>query len=201
MSLSALGVCTQLIMAGLPGLLLLRLTNASWTLVIYMLLVFCLALSGRAGGEGSISFAVLSAALFAIAFLRTRAIWLPLGLQLGWTLAQQLLFGRMPPYAPASGGLVQSETGGAQWLTGSVYGPETSLVALITIMAALIVLIRVTRDYAWHYTFERLEGAGYPVEIKPPAAHEREQARQAEPLVQIAGAGQAQRVTPPESSQ
>ena len=41
----------------------------------------------------------------------------------------------------------------------------------------MVVLVRVTRDYAWHYTYDPIVAAGYPMEARPPAAHVAMEAR------------------------
>ncbi len=187
LTLIAFACCVQLIMAGLPAQLLLRTIGPTWTVVAVLLLAFCLILSGRVGNDGGIVFGLLSAALFSFAYLRTRAIWLPLGLQLGWMLILQLLFGVSMSYTPAGQGLLGAYVGGAKWLTGGFDGPEASVFAPLVVVAALLILFRITHDYAWHYTYQPFEGAGRPVEVQPPAAHVREEARAAEPLVQIGG--------------
>jgi hypothetical protein len=58
----------------------------------------------------------------------------------------------------------------------------------VALAIGLIVLVRVTRDYAWNYTHPPIVPGGYPMEAKPPAEHvAMEQAAQSRPpaLVQI----------------
>ncbi len=196
--LIALALCVQMIVAGLPSRLLVRVAGPPWTVIAMMLLAFCLILSGLAGSDRGILFGVLAAALFSAAFLRTRAIWFGLGLQLGWTLVLQLLFGASSPYTPPTSGVVRSYAGGPIWLTGGYGGPEATVFAPWVLIGALILLIRLTRNYAWHYTYQPPVGAGYPVEVQPPAAHAREQAGGAEALVQIGGITSVSPSTPPE---
>ena len=64
------------------------------------------------------------------------------------------------------------------------------MVAVIVLVLAIVVLVRVTRDYAWHYTYQPIVGAAYAVEVAPPAEHmaEERKAAVAVPLVQIQGA-------------
>ncbi len=199
--LCAFALCVQLIVAGLPARLLVRTAGPSWTVIAMVLLAFCLVLSGEAGRDGAIVFAVLAAALFTAAFLRTRAIWLPLGLQLGWTLVLALLFGVAPQYAPAASGIVHSDIGRPAWLTGGPSGPEGSVFAPLVLILALAILYRMTREYAWRYTYQPIEGAGYPVEVQPPPAHAREEVRAAEALVQIGGVPAAVQAAPREPFQ
>lgn len=179
----------QLILAGLPVRLLVRSVGANWTVTAVVVIAILLALSSAAGQGVSVSFTALAACLFLFGFLRTRAIWLPLGLQLGWTWSLQLLFGARSPYTPPTNGPVQNDVFGPVWLTGGPFGPEASTVAILLLVVALIILFRLTRDYAWHYTYQPITAAGHPMDVAPPAEHVRmeQQAAVAAPLVQIVG--------------
>jgi hypothetical protein len=190
----------QLVLAGLPTRLLHRAIGARWTMVAVIFVAVVLALTGQQGQGSSLLFTGLAAALFCMGYLRTRAIWVPLGLQIGWTVGLALLFGANSPYTPPTYGIVQSDTGGSAWLTGGPFGPEASLFAIVVLIAALFALHRVTRDYAWHYTYQPILGAGQAVEIAPPAEHVREEKRvaAAAPLVQIAGIAPAPPATLPD---
>ncbi|MGI4852769.1 MAG: hypothetical protein ACRYF4_01830 [Janthinobacterium lividum] len=184
----------QLILAGLPVRLLVRSVGANWTVTAVVLIAVLLALNSAAGQGISLLFTGLSVALFVFAFLWTRAIWLPLGLQLGWTWSLQVLFGARSPYTPATNGPVQNDVFGPVWLTGGSFGPEASTLAILLMVIALIVLFRLTRDYAWHYTYQPITAAGYPMDVPPPAEHLRQegQATAAAPLIQIGGIAPAE---------
>ena len=175
--------------AGLPTRLLVRATSPSWTTTAVVFVAACLVVTRGSGDGSSVLFAALAAALLCTAFLRTRALWLPLGLQIGWTLSLQLLFGANSPYEPLGYGIIQGDTGGPAWLTGGPFGPEASSFAIVILILAIVALIRITRDYAWHYTYQPIVGSAYPVEVAPPAEHikEEQRAAKATPLVQIQG--------------
>jgi CAAX protease family protein len=71
---------------------------------------------------------------FAIAYLRTRSLWLPIGLHFSWNFFQGYVLG-----FPVSGimmphTLLRVETTGADWLSGGAYGPEGGLVAGVVII-------------------------------------------------------------------
>jgi hypothetical protein len=136
----------------------------------------------------SVLITMFAGILFSIAWLRTHGLWLPWGMHFAWNASMGVLFG-----LPVSGitdfsTVVQTRTTGRIWLTGGDYGPEGAIFTLIAIVVGLIVLIRLTRDYAWHYTHPTIVPAGYPMDAPPPAAHTamEQQARPAPlPLVQI----------------
>jgi hypothetical protein len=186
-------LAVQLVLAGLPVRLLVRAAGPAWTTAAILFLAACTSLTAPEGQGRSTLYSVLAISLFATAFLRTRAAWFSLGLQIGLTVVLQLLFGATSPYTPPAYGIVQSDTGGATWLTGDGFGPEASWFAIIVMIVALVVLFRITRTYAWHYTYEPIEGAGYPMDVPPPAEHVREEqkAAAAAPLVQIQMPGSA----------
>ena len=54
------------------------------------------------------------------------------------------------------------------------------------LLIAIIVLQRITRDYAWNYTYTAPTPSGYPMDVPPPAAHAAMEAAPA-PLIQILG--------------
>jgi hypothetical protein len=103
--------------------------------------------------------------LLSLGFLRTRALWLPWGIRFAWYAAMSLLFGLpiggVSRYSP----IIQSTERGPDWLTGAEYGPEAGMVTILVLFATLIVLMRVTRDYAWRYATPEIVAAGIPVDI------------------------------------
>lgn len=197
--LAAFVLVVQLVISGLPVRLLVRSIGPGWTVVAVVLVGACLVLTGGAGQGRGLLFTALALCLSIFAFLRTRAIWLPLGLHLGFHGSLQLLFGSSSPYTPVTSGLVRNGIGGPAWLTGGSSGPEASTVAIFVLTVALLVLFRLTRDYAWHYTYQPITPAGYPVDVAPPAAHVKEAGIvvSAAPLVQIGGVSPGPPSSPP----
>jgi membrane protease YdiL (CAAX protease family) len=126
--------------------------------------------------------------LLSIAYLRTYALWFGWGLHFAWNAAMTLVLGLpVAGYATYSS-LVATTVTGPEWLTGGAYGPEGSIVSLFVMLAAMLVLYRTTRGYAWEYTHPPIVAAGYPMDVAPPSAHTAmEEASAARPgrLVQI----------------
>jgi uncharacterized protein len=135
---------------------------------------------------------VLAGLLLSIAWLRTHGLWLGWGFHFAWNASMGILFG-----LPISGindfsSIVETRTSGHFGLTGGDYGPEGAAFTAIILLIGIVILVRVTRDYAWHYTYVPIVAAGYPMEAAPPAAHvamekQAQQATAAAPvsLVQI----------------
>jgi membrane protease YdiL (CAAX protease family) len=114
---------------------------------------------------------ILAGVLLSVAWLRTHGLWLGWGFHFAWNASMGILFG-----LPVSGitnfaSIVQTRAFGRPWLTGGDYGPEGATITVIVLVIGIAVLVRVTRDYAWHYTYVPIVAAGYPMEPPPPAAH------------------------------
>jgi len=131
--------------------------------------------------------------LLSLGFQRTRALWLPWGFRFAWYASTSLLFGLpiagVSRYTP----VVQSTAHGSDWLTGGDYGPESATITVFISIAAIFVLLRVTRDYAYRYATPEIVAAGIPVDIDAISKrqHEVGMGPVVEPasvqLVQIAG--------------
>jgi hypothetical protein len=81
---------------------------------------------------------VLIGVLLSIAYLRTRALWLPWGIHLGWNTTLGLLFG-----LPVSGirlfnVVIRTSVTGPRWLTGGDYGLEASLPCVLTLVVGIV---------------------------------------------------------------
>jgi hypothetical protein len=134
----------------------------------------------------SVFITMLAGVLLSLGWLRTHGLWLPWGLHFAWNASLGILFG-----LPVSGitdfsSVVRTRAIGPVWLTGGYYGPEAALFTIVAITVGIIVLVRLTRDYAWHYTHAPIVAGGYPMDAQPPAAHTamEQQARPAA-LIQI----------------
>jgi membrane protease YdiL (CAAX protease family) len=130
---------------------------------------------------------MLAGLLLSVAWLRTRGLWLGWGFHFAWNASMGILFG-----LPISGindfsSIVETRTIGHLSLTGGNYGPEGAAFTAIVLLIGIVILVRVTRDYAWHYTYVPIVPAGYPMEAAPPAAHVamEKQAQQATPATPV----------------
>ena len=85
----------------------------------------------------------LAGALFAIAYLRTRSLWFPLGIHWAWNFAQGSILG-----GPVSGlivtnhPLVHSLDKGPAWVTGGSYGLEGGICCTIVLLLSMLFIWR-----------------------------------------------------------
>ena len=101
-------------------------------------------LNPGATGLSTVSTA-LSGVLLSVAYLKTRALWLPIGLHWAWNFCLGPIFS-----LPVSGidfgpTLLHAQLRGATWLTGGNYGPEGGVVVIAVVLAGIVFLVRTRR--------------------------------------------------------
>ncbi len=165
-----------------------RGVGRAWGAVI--LTVIYGAVYGRQGPHGFLVSCALAALLLA-GWLRTHALWMSWGLHLGWALSLGLVFGLPLSDGGDLSGLILAQVKGSA-TRFPPQGPSGMIWTALVIVAAVVFLIWVTKDYAWQYTHPRIVAGGFPMEATPPPAHVAMQqegaSRSASSLVQIAPA-------------
>ena len=76
--------------------------------------------------------------LLAICYLRTRALWLPLGIHFAWNFVQGYILGLPVSGLALPGSVLQAKISGPLWLNGGAYGPEGSILCLGVIAAGTV---------------------------------------------------------------
>jgi hypothetical protein len=78
--------------------------------------------------------------LFSCAYLVSRSLWLPIGLHIGWNLAEIHLLG-LPGSGMTEPALIRSVVHGPEVVTGGAFGPEGGLLGLAAIVLGIIILL------------------------------------------------------------
>ena len=81
----------------------------------------------------------LAGILLCLAYARTRSLWLPYGIHIGWNLGIGPIFG-FPLSGMTVGSLWVTRLDGPAWLTGGRYGPEGGVLMTVTVILAAIVI-------------------------------------------------------------
>lgn len=144
---------------------------------------------------------MLAGWLLALAYLRTRALWVGFGLHFAWNATMGILFGLPISGLTEFSPLIRTNTWGPIWLTGDGYGPEGGAIAMLVLLALLVVMMMVTRDLKYRWAQPVIVPGGIPVDIDAMARQQHEaamgQQAPAEPsLVQIGGVAGVSMVTP-----
>ena len=188
--LAVAALCEEIIFRGYP---FQRLIDALGTTLGTVLISICfVVVHYQPDMPHAAVFALfLLSVILCIAYLRTRALWLPWGLHFAWNAAMGPLFGLpLSGYSGFSNGfapVVQSIPLGPDSLTGAEYGPEGSVVAVLVLCFGLWLVMRVTREYAHQFAFPEIIPGGIPVDIDAAARKQHEAAMG--PAAEAAGPG------------
>jgi uncharacterized protein len=113
----------------------------------------------------------LAGVWLAVAYLRTRSLWFPLGVHWAWNWALGSLFGlpvsginNLAPYP-----LLRGTDLGPAWLTGGSYGIEGGLACTITLIVSTIFILR-TRLVTATPEMKALTSQENPVRLTEPTA-------------------------------
>ncbi len=83
---------------------------------------------------------VLAGVLLAVAYLRTRALWLPIGLHFSWNWTMVLIGFPVSGLELMEPGWRAVPVAGMEWLHGGAYGPEGGVIATGAILAGTVYL-------------------------------------------------------------
>lgn len=124
----------------------LVITRRPWAALIASAIVFGLAHAPNPDATAvSIASATLGGVMYALAFLRTGRIWLPLSLHLAWNLSQAALGFPVSGVTSYSMLLVTQAQHGAWWITGGSYGPEGGLIGIAARLVVIALILALTR--------------------------------------------------------
>lgn len=95
----------------------------------------------------SVASNTLGGVMYAVAYLRTGRLWMPIGLHFAWNFVQGTVFGFTVSAETAySGALFHPVVTGADWLSGGAYGPEGSVLSLAARLLIIAAVLKVTAD-------------------------------------------------------
>ncbi len=78
---------------------------------------------------------------FAVLYLRTRSLWMPIGLHFVWNFLQGAVMGLPLSGLEFPATLARARFNRAVWLTGGAYGPEGGLLATLVVVAATLYVL------------------------------------------------------------
>ena len=111
-----------------------------WATVIPVGVAFALA---HGDNPGATWFSTANTAgfgiLFGYAYLRSRDLWLPIGLHFGWNFTLELFGATVSGLKMKVTGYVMSWTAGSLW-SGGEYGPEASVLTSVVLIALFVYL-------------------------------------------------------------
>jgi len=95
--------------------------------------------------QGATSLSTLNTALagvlLSLAYLKTRSIWLPFGIHIGWNAGTAVLLG-LPMSGIQTASLLSTHVSGPQAILGGGYGPEDGVLGSIVFVTAALAVLR-----------------------------------------------------------
>ena len=85
---------------------------------------------------------ILAGVLLSAAYLKTRALWLPIGLHWAWNFSLGPIHSLPVSGFRMSPALLRARIAGPEWLTGGAYGPEGSIILTGACIVAIVWLAR-----------------------------------------------------------
>ncbi len=92
----------------------------------------------------SIAIALEAGVLLGAAYAATQRLWLPIGLHLGWNFTEGSIFGMSVSGGSSQNSLIKGTLQGPDYLSGGIFGPEASIVAVLVCLTAATILLRRT---------------------------------------------------------
>ena len=130
----------ELMFRGYPFQRLVEATGAARAIVVFSILFGAVHLMNPGASVWGLINTIVIGIFLAIAYLRSRALWLPWGFHFAWNLTMGLLIG-----LPVSGFrlfnvIVHGTATGPKWLTGGSYGIEASAPGAFAIATGLLIV-------------------------------------------------------------
>jgi len=130
----------ELMFRGYPFQRLEEAIGSVGAIAVFSLLFALVHLSNPGASPLGLANTVLIGIVLAIAYLRTRALWLSWGIHFGWNVSLGLLLG-----LPVSGlrlfnVLMRASVKGPRWMTGGGYGLEASAPGVFAVGVGLLVI-------------------------------------------------------------
>jgi membrane protease YdiL (CAAX protease family) len=135
----------EMLFHGYAFQLLIRRVGAFAT-ILPAAVVFGLAHTGNANWNWlGIFNTMLWGVLFGYAYLRTGALWLPIGLHFGWNMVLPLFGANLSGFTMGVTGFALHWKTGDLW-SGGAYGPEGSVLTTAVVVALVFVVRRYTKE-------------------------------------------------------
>lgn len=127
----------ELVFRGYPMQVLMRGIGV-WPAMMLMSVLFGLLHANNPNATllGTLN-TILAGLMLSVAYLKTRSLWLPYGIHLGWNVGLGMILG-FPLSGLDIGSLWTSQTTGGELIVGGSYGPEAGLLATIVFSAAAV---------------------------------------------------------------
>ncbi|ACO34541.1 MULTISPECIES: type II CAAX endopeptidase family protein [Acidobacterium] len=194
LTLAAASLAEEVAFRGYPFQRLIEATGPVTATVLASLAFGVMHLQNPDATAASTLVTMLAGWLLAVAYLRTRGLWVGWGFHFAWNAVMAIVFGLPLSGLTRFSPLMETSTYGPYWLTGGGYGPEGSAVAIVVLLILVVVVVTATRSLKFQYAIPPIVPGGIPVDIDEVARKQHEAAQAHAPaqpaaptLIQIGG--------------
>jgi membrane protease YdiL (CAAX protease family) len=138
--LSTAAMAEEIAFRGYPFQRLVEATGPGGAIALMSALFGAVHLANPNASTVGLLNTMLIGILFALAFLRSGALWLPWGMHWAWNAVLGAGIGLPVSGLDMSAG-IRSRATGPGWLTGGAYGPEASIACTVSVVMALIIVL------------------------------------------------------------
>jgi membrane protease YdiL (CAAX protease family) len=187
--LALASLAEEVVFRGYPFQRLIEATGPLTATVLMSLVFAAVHGSNPDSSWASLLTTMLAGWLMALAYLRTRALWVAWGFHFAWNASMAVLFGLPVSGITTFSPVVSTYTRGPIWLTGGGYGPEGSAVAIVVLLIMMFVVAAATEDLKHEHAGPVIVPGGIPVDLDAISRRQHEAAMgpaAPPPLVQIA---------------
>ena len=143
-TLAALAVSAfaeELVFRGYPLQILMKGLGPWWSTILISSLFGLVHAVNRGATLLSILGTIIAGFVLALAYLKTRSIWFPYGIHLGWNVGLSMVLG-YPMSGIQTASIAVTHVSGSRILFGGEYGPEAGIWGFVVFAAAGVVLRR-----------------------------------------------------------
>jgi uncharacterized protein len=143
-TVAVLGVAAfneELVFRGYPFQILLKGIGPPAAMLLISFLFALVHLGNDGASFLSTVNTVIAGILLSLAYLRTRSIWLPYGIHVGWNVGTAVVLG-VPVSGIDTASILKTQILGSAIIAGGEYGPENSLIGTIVFLAGAILIRR-----------------------------------------------------------
>jgi membrane protease YdiL (CAAX protease family) len=117
-------------------------------LLVMAIVFFCLHISAP-GATPIIAFAVSmhAALLLGPVYVYTRSLWAPIAIHFSWDFSFAAIYGASINGYTMDNSLLNTASGGSEWLTGGYFGPQGSIQAAALCLLTGLLFLRLSRRY------------------------------------------------------
>ena len=140
----------EMMFRGYPFQRLIESFGAAWAVLVLSALFGAVHFfNPHNGGPWSWEFldTLAVGVLLAVAYLRTRSLWMPFGIHFAWNFALGVVMGLPVSGLKDFGVVVHTTVTGPRWITGGAYGLEGSVTGVVVILVGFIPLLWFTRKH------------------------------------------------------